>query len=174
MILIQSTNFRLSTFRIRLELFNIGVHVIEFNHLAYIRDEEFETFEKSLTYGTDSYLRQEKVFHGYITNGLTPRIVSSQGHVLNYGPVERARGNTGDYSSSEHKGGTFPIGEIFTEAIDLESVSGEALVEAYPGDSFEVVHTEPFLIQIKRGRVLPSTDFPPMFQKVYALIQETE
>ena len=88
--------------------------------------------------------------------------------------MERARGNTGDYTHSEHKGGTFPIGEIFTEAIDLESVSGEALVEAYPGDSFEVVHTEPFLLQIQQGRVLPSVHFPPMFQKIYSLIQETE
>ena len=173
-ILVQSSNFRLSTFRIRLELFNIGVHVVEFNHLAYIWTEEFETFEKSLSYRTDEYLRQEQVFHAHIAAWLTPRIVSSKGHVLIHGSVERARGNTGDYTNAEHKGGTFPIGEIFTEAIDLESVSWEALVEAYPGDSFEVVHTKPFLIQIKQGRVLPSGDFPVMFQKIYSLIEETE
>lgn len=77
-ILIQSTNFRLSTFRIRLELFNIGVHVVEFNHLAYIQEQEFEAFEKSLAYRTPEYLRQEAVFHRHIENGLTPRIVSSQ------------------------------------------------------------------------------------------------
>lgn len=65
-ILLQSSNFRLSTFRIRLELFNIGVHVIEFNHLAYILEGEFETFEKSITYGTDEYLRQEQAFHACI------------------------------------------------------------------------------------------------------------
>lgn len=65
-ILIQSTNFRLSTFRIRLELFNIGVHVIEFNHLAYIRESEFDAFEKSLQYRTDEYLRQEKAFSEHI------------------------------------------------------------------------------------------------------------
>lgn len=65
-ILVQSTNFRLSTFRIRLELFNIGVHVIEFNHLAYIKEEEFETFEKSLTYHTPDYLRQEQTFRDSI------------------------------------------------------------------------------------------------------------
>jgi aminopeptidase len=173
-ILVQSSNFRLSTFRIRLELFNIGVHVIEFNHLAYIKEEEFETFEKTLDYHTDSYITQLEKFQSCIDRELTPSCHSSQGHILHIGPVERARGNTGDYSMSEHKGGTFPIGEIFTEAIDLETVHGEALVESYPGDSFEVVHDTPFLIQIEKGRVLPSQDFPPMFQKVYNLILEAE
>lgn len=173
-ILVQSTNFRLSTFRIRLELFNIGVHVIEFNHLAYIREEEFETFEKTLEYHTDEYIEQLEKFGSYIDRGLTPVCRSSQGHTLAIGPVERARGNTGDYRHSEHKGGTFPIGEIFTEALDLETVSGEALIEAYPGDTFEVIHDTPFLIRIEKGRVLPSADFPPMFQKIYSLIQEAE
>ncbi len=173
-ILVQSTNFRLSTFRIRLELFNIGVHVIEFNHLAYIKENEFETFEKTLDYHTDIYIEQLEKFGSYIDRGLTPVCHSSQGHTLTFGAVERARGNTGDYRKSEHKGGTFPIGEIFTEAIDLETVSGEALVESYPGDTFEVIHDTPFLIRVEKGRVLPSDNFPPMFQKIYNFIVEAE
>lgn len=173
-ILVQSTNFRLSTFRIRLELFNIGVHVIEFNHLAYIKENEFETFEKTLEYHTDSYIDALEKFGAYVDRGLTPYCHSSQGHTLDFGPVERARGNTGDYRKSEHKGGTFPIGELFTEAIDLETLHGEALIEAYPGDTFEVIHDAPFLIRVEKGRVLPSTDFPPMFQKIYNLIMEAE
>lgn len=172
--LVQSTNFRLSAFRIRLELFNIGVHVVEFNHLAYIPEEEFDTFEKTLEYRTDSYIEQLEKFRSYIDRGLTPICHSSQGHTLSFGPVEPARGNTGDYRHSEHKGGTFPIGEIFTEAIDLETVSGEALIEAYPGDAFEVIHDTPFLIRVEKGRVLPSADFPPQFRKIYDLITETE
>ena len=44
-ILVQSANFRLSTFRIRLELFHRSVHVIEHNHLAYIKEEEFDQEE---------------------------------------------------------------------------------------------------------------------------------
>lgn len=173
-ILVQSTNFRLSTFRIRLELFNIGVHVIEFNHLAYLKESEFGTFEKTLEYHTDGYIDALGKFASYIDRGLTPVCQSSQGHTLSFGPVERARGNTGDYSNSEHKGGTFPIGEIFTEAIDLETVSGGALIESYPGDTFEVVHCTPFLIRVEKGRVLPSTDFPSGFQKIYNLITQAE
>ncbi len=173
-ILVQSTNFRLSTFRIRLELFNIGVHVIEFNHLAYIKENEFETFEKSLAYHREEYIHALEKFSTHINNGLTPLCRSSKGHILSFWEVERARGNTGDYRDSEHKWGTFPIGEIFTEAINLESVSGQALIEAYPGDTFEVVHDTPFLIRIEKWRVLPSPDFPPGFQQVYGLIMEAE
>lgn len=61
-ILIQSTNFRLSTFRIRLELFNRGIHVIEFNHLAYIRGEEFSVFSDSLIHRTPEYIRLQNIF----------------------------------------------------------------------------------------------------------------
>lgn len=61
-ILVQSTNFRLSTFRIRLELFHLGIHVVEFNHLAYIQTSEFDTFADSLVYRTPEYVRIQNVF----------------------------------------------------------------------------------------------------------------
>lgn len=61
-ILVQSTNFRLSTFRIRLELFHRGIHVIEHNHLAYIPEEQFDTFIHSLEYRTPEYLALEGSF----------------------------------------------------------------------------------------------------------------
>jgi hypothetical protein len=60
-ILVQSTNFRLSTFRIRLELFHLGIHVVEFNHLAYILESEFATFATSLAYNTPEYVRIQDV-----------------------------------------------------------------------------------------------------------------
>jgi hypothetical protein len=61
-VLIQSTNFRLSTFRIRLELFHRGIHVIEHNHLAYIPEEQFETFIHSLEYRTPEYIAIQRSF----------------------------------------------------------------------------------------------------------------
>jgi aminopeptidase len=61
-VLIQSTNFRLSTFRIRLELFHRGVHVVEFNHLAYIPESQFDTFQDALIYRTDMYTELEDKF----------------------------------------------------------------------------------------------------------------
>lgn len=61
-ILIQSTNFRLSTFRIRLELFHRGIHVVEYNHLAYIPEEQYDAFVSALIYRTPEYVRLQEVF----------------------------------------------------------------------------------------------------------------
>jgi hypothetical protein len=83
-VLIQSTNFRLSTFRVRLELFHRGIHVVEFNHLAYIPEHEFDTFEKSLIYRTDEYIRLEKSFSEAMSQAKTTRIQSVNGEFLTY------------------------------------------------------------------------------------------
>ena len=175
-ILIQSTNFRLSTFRIRLELFNLGIHVVEFNHLAYISDPEVDTFIQSLAYRTPEYVRLERKFSDLIEknnldltgqNPMSTRIESINWDILTFWALEKIRGNTGDYSDVENKWGTFPIGEIFTEAIDLASVEGKCLVESYPNEDFSVNVCESFELCIEKGRVLPSPDFPPAFQKLY-------
>ena len=41
-ILVQSTNFRLDNFRIRLQLHNNDVGCLEHNHLQYMKDDEYE------------------------------------------------------------------------------------------------------------------------------------
>lgn len=177
-VLIQSTNFRLSTFRIRLELFHRGIHVVEFNHLAYIPDSQFETFFSSITYRTDIYKEQEQKFAIEISrsNNLEKvvEIISSDDSELSFWSLEGIRGNTGEYSSIEKKWWTFPLGEIFTEALDLESVSGTCLVDAFPNDDFSVNFCEPFSLAIKKWRVLPSDHFPSEFQKIYDWIMEFE
>ncbi len=173
-ILVQSTNFRLSTFRIRLELFHRGIHVLEFNHLAYIPEWEFDTFQNALIYRSDEYARLEKAFAEKLAWASSTEIISQNGHILTFGPVEPIRWNTGDYSAVENKWGTFPIGEVFTEAIDLSSVSWKSLVEAFPNEDFSVNHCAPFELIIENWRVLPSSEFPPAFQKLYDWVIEYE
>ena len=102
-ILVQSANFRLSTFRIRLELFNIGVHVIEHNHLAYIKDGEIETFIDCMAYRTPEYVRSLEVFTKLFAEAQETRVISTNGSELIFGKVDRVLGNTGDYSKAEHK-----------------------------------------------------------------------
>lgn len=166
-ILVQSTNFRLSTFRIRLELFNRGIHVIEHNHLAYIPESQFDTFIDSLSYRTSEYVRLEKIFADLVKNAKTTRVQSVNGNILTFWPLENIRGNTGDYTGVENKGGTFPIWEVFTEAIDLSSVSWKCLVDTYPREDFSIEICEPFELVIEKWRVLPSSHFPTGFQKLY-------
>ena len=83
-ILVQSTNFRLSTFRIRLELFHRDIHVVEHNHLAYIKESEFDTFIDSLVYRTDEYVRLEQEFTRLSERASDTRIISSNGSVLTF------------------------------------------------------------------------------------------
>lgn len=173
-ILVQSTNFRLSTFRIRLELFHLGIHVVEFNHLAYIKENEFDTFTASLSYNTPEYVRLQNVFQWYSEWVDSTRIQSVNWDILTFWPLEKIRGNTGDYSQSENKGWTFPIWETFTEAINLSSVNGRCLIDTYPREDFSVEICEPFELNIQSGRVLPSIHFPPAFAKLYDWIVQFE
>jgi aminopeptidase len=173
-ILVQSTNFRLSTFRIRLELFHRGVHVVEFNHLAYIKDAEISTFSDSLIYRTSEYVRMENALRKKIQEAKNTRIQSVNGEFLTFWSLENIRGNTGDYTQTINKGGTFPIGEVFTEAVNLSSVSGRCLIESFPREDFSVEHCVPFELIIEDGRVLPTDHFPIEFQKIYDYIVEFE
>ncbi len=173
-ILVQSTNFRLSTFRIRLELFHRGIHVVEHNHLAYIPDSQLDTFIDSLTYRTDEYVRLESVFSQLVQGANNTRIQSVNGKNLVFWPLENIRGNTGNYFWVENKWGTFPIWEVFTEAIDLKSVNGSCLIETYPREDFSIEICDPFELVIENGRVLPSSDFPPGFQKLYDWVVQYE
>lgn len=173
-ILVQSTNFRLSTFRIRLELFHRGIHVVEHNHLSYIPESQFDTFINSLQYRTDEYIRQEKKFVQLAEKAGNTRVQSVNGGFLTFWPLENIRGNTWDYTGVENKGGTFPIGEVFTEAIELDSVNGRCLVETFPNEDFSINVCEPFELIIEWGRVLPSQDFPSGFQKLYDWVIQYE
>ncbi len=173
-ILVQSTNFRLSTFRIRLELFHRGIHVVEFNHLAYIPEDQFDTFTTSLVYRTDTYIKLQNYFESLSAQTDNTRVQSINGEFLTFWPLEKIRGNTGNYSQSVNKGGTFPIGETFTEAINLEDVNGKCLIDTYPREDFSIEICEPFELEIKNGRVLPSDNFPAEFAKLYNWIVQFE
>ena len=173
-ILVQSSNFRLSTFRIRLELFHRGIHVIEHNHLAYIKESEFDTFVDCIQYRTPEYVRLLEVFTDLFAKAKETRLISIDGSELVFGPVDRVLGNTGDYSKMEHKWGTLPVGEVLTEALDLKNVNGKCLIDTYPGDDFNIRICDPFEMVVENGRVLPSPDFPPEFQKLYNMIRDNE
>lgn len=173
-ILAQSANFRLSTFRIRLELFQRGIHVVEHNHLAYISESEFETFIESIRYRTHEYVRKHRVFTELFAEASETRIVSTDGSLLFFGKADKVCGNTGDYSHSENRWGTLPLGEVFTEALDLSSVHGKCLVDTFPRADFSIAVVEPFEMVIENGKVLPSENFPPEFAQIYAMIRDNE
>ena len=126
-VLVQSTNFRLEAFRIRVELFKRGLKVIEHLHLVRMQGAEVGYYIDALAYDA-AYFRG-------VGHGLKAIIDTAKSGWLDSGGArfpdarlvfgssfESAKLNVGDYSDMPNVGGQFPIGEVFTEAKDLEAV----------------------------------------------------
>lgn len=174
-VLIQSTSFRLEAFRIRVELFKRSLKVIEHVHLSRMPGEQAIDYIDSLAYDP-SYYRGV----GY---ALKERIDRAQSAVVDSGgerlvfasPLESAKLNIGDYKDMKNVGGQFPIGEVFTEAQDLEAVNGRVRIFVFGDTSFMVNRPErPITLVIHKGRVSDVIDSTAEFDKVLACIRADE
>lgn len=174
-VLIQSTNFRLEAFRIRVELFKRGLKVIEHPHLARMHGPETRYYIDALAYDS-AYFRG-------VGNALKVRIDRAQGGVLDSGGArlvfasrfESAKLNVGDYSQMKNVGGQFPIGEVFTEAQDLEAVNGRVRIFVFGDTTFRVNQPEtPITLIVTNGQVTDVVDSTPDFDQVLANIRADE
>lgn len=174
-VLIQSTSFRLEAFRIRVELFKRSLKVIEHVHLSRMLDTQSLDYIASLAYDP-AYYRGI----GYAIKELIDRaqsgVVDSGGALLVFAsPFESAKLNVGDYKDMKNVGGQFPIGEVFTEAQDLEAVNGRVRIFVFGDTAFMVNHPEhPITLIINKGRVTDTVDSTPEFDKVLANIRADE
>jgi aminopeptidase len=174
-ILVQSTNFRLEAFRIRVELFKRGLKVIEHPHLSRMPGAEALYYIESLAYDP-AYYRGV----GYALKARIDRarcgVVDSGGERLVFdSPFESAKLNIGDYSEMNNVGGQFPIGEVFTEAQDLEAVNGRVRIFVFGDTAFRVNQPkQPITLVITKGRVTDVIDSTPDFDQVLANIRADE
>jgi aminopeptidase len=172
-VLVQSTNFRLNEFRIRLELFQRGLKTIEHTHLNRMPPSQEEIYIQALEY--------DPAYYGFMGRALKQRLDTAQRVVvecadttLTYtGPMEPAKLNIGDYTGMKNVGGTFPIGEVFTEPRDLCAVNGTARVFAFAGDDHLIRTYDPFLVTITDG-ILTAPQAPVEFQTLLEKIREDE
>ena len=174
-VLVQSTAFRLDAYRLRVELFKRGLKVIEHVHLSRMPGAQAHHYIESLAYDS-SYYRG-------VGNALKARIDAAQHGVVDSGgerlvfgsPFEPAKLNVGDYSAMTNVGGQFPIGEVFTEARDLEAVNGRVRVFVFGDTSFNVNHpAKPITLAVEKGRVVDALDSTPEFDQVLANIRAHE
>ena len=174
-ILVQSTNFRLEAFRIRVELFKRGLKVIEHPHLSRMPGAQALHYIASLAYDPGYYrgvgyalkARIDKASMGVVDSGGERLVFAS--------PFEPAKLNIGDYSEMNNVGGQFPIGEVFTEAQDLEAVNGRVRIFVFGDTSFRVNRPEqPITLVISKGRVSEVIDSTPDFDQVLANIRADE
>lgn len=175
-VLVQSLSFRLNAFRIRLELFARGLKTVEHVHLLRMGSEDEQGRYLAGLATTPSYFTTH-------ANRIVERIQEAEwlevrshgGSILRWqGPFEDPKRNTGDYSGMTNVGGTFPIGEVFTEAKDVFTANGEVRVFALADQNFHMQRLEPFIIRIKDGLVVLRGDEPDVFRDVITQIQTNE
>ncbi len=175
-VLVQSSSFRLNEFRFRLELFARDLAVIEHPHLARMESEEdMATYLESLFYDKEYYHRVGHALRDTLNASEDLVITSASGDLVLRGPCEDAKLNIGDYRGMKNTGGQFPIGEVFTEAKDLRSLSGWTTIFAFGDATFKVVLPErPIRVRIENGMIVQVEDSCPEFDAVLAQIQTEE
>jgi len=176
-VLIQSTNFRLNDFRIRLNLFAKKLKVIEHLHLARNLPQTFETYISALKYD-----ESERNWYQSMVSKLTTKLNQATNlefkafdASLEVGAVEIPKLNIGDYAGMENIGGTFPIGEVFTEAQDFESMNGSIYIYGFADREFNICFYEPFRVDIEAGLVVGyGENTPQEFIEVINLVKSLE
>ena len=179
-VLVQSTNFRLEAFRIRVELFKRGLKVIEHVHLTRMLGAEVGYYIDALAYdaayfrGTGHGLKTviDDAKSGWLDSGGAE---FPDARLIFGSAFESAKLNVGDYSDMPNVGGQFPIGEVFTEAKDLEAVHGRVRIHAFGDTTFKVNRpAKPITLIVDQGQVVATLDSTPEFDTVLANIRAEE
>jgi aminopeptidase len=174
-VLVQSSSFRLGVFRIRVELFKRGLKVVEHPHLARMEESEYAAYVDALAY--------DPAYYRGVGAALKRRIDCASGAVVDSGgerlvydsAFEPAKLNVGDYTGMTNVGGQFPIGEVFTEPLDLEKVNGRVRIFVFGDVDFHVnVPPAPITLCIERGLITEVIDSTPAFDRVIEQIRAEE
>ncbi len=174
-VLIQSTNFLLNEFRIRLHLFNKNLKVIEHMHLARNDESMWGTYVDALEYDIDWYPTVAPKLKTILDASNSLHVRGLDATLTINGKLESAKLNIGDYTGMINVGGTFPIGEVFTEARNFSDMSGSFYVYAYADSNFNVQMHAPFKLTVKNGLVVECDENTPAeFIKILDLVKSFE
>lgn len=175
-VLIQSTSFRLDAFRIRVELFKLGLKVIEHPHLSrMLGTAEAQRYLDALAYDPAYYRGVGRALKARIDVAKRGVIDSGGAQLVFPAGFEPAKLNVGDYREMNNVGGQFPIGEVFTESLDLEALHGEVRVSIFGDTQFAVNKPpQPITLIVEKGRVIDVRDSTEEFDKVLANIRADE
>jgi aminopeptidase len=174
-VLVQSTNFRLEAFRIRVELFKLGLKVVEHVHLSRMPGIQGEHYIDALAYDPDYFRGVGRALKRRIDAAPLARVVGGGEELVFASGFEPAKLNIGDYSGMHNVGGQFPIGEVFTEALDLEAVNGRAQIHVFGDTNYRSNRpATPVTIIVERGRVVGAENATPAFRQVLDIIRADE
>lgn len=175
-VLVQTSDFRLDEFRIRIQLFQRGLKVIDHRHLYRSTSPEMrKTYINSLAYDPLWYRGVGMRLKERLERTQVLTVRGPEAELVVTGGLEEPKPNLGDYTGMDNIGGTFPIGEVFTEAIDLSSMNGSIMIYAFADTTFNLQMHEPFRVTIECGHVVSWDDHAPRaFPDVIALIKTNE
>lgn len=173
--LVQSSGFRLDSFRIRVELFKRDVKVIEHPHLERILDADVAYYIDALAYDSDYYRGVGRALKEKI-DAASSATIDSGGEILVYSsPFELAKLNIGDYSDMPNMGGQFPIGEVFTESQDLKALNGRVKIFVFGDTSYKINRPQtPITLIIREGQLIDCENSTPAFDEMLLMIREVE
>ncbi|MDD5052375.1 MAG: hypothetical protein PHO27_06560 [Sulfuricurvum sp.] len=173
--LVQSKSFRLDAFRLRVELFKLGLKVIEHPHLIRMSEDEAPFFIDSLAYDPEYYRPLGRALKEKI-NAAPSGTLDTGGDFLVYGsPFEPAKINVGDYTGIANMGGQFPLGEVFTEALDLRAVHGRVKIYCFGDVDYKINTPEtPITLIIEEGQVVDAENSTPAFDTILSNIRRDE
>lgn len=188
-VLVQTGAFRLDAYRFRLRLFERGIRSVEHAHLGLLAHAQVAPYlhacavppallhrvGRALKAKLDTARRLTIVTAppapAGVTSapaGVTPApagVTPAQLEVRS--PLEPTLLNTGCAPSpspaTPFLGGTFPVGEVFTEARDLSAVDGRVWVSGYPRPDRTVADRSaaPFWLDIAAGHVAATDPAAP-------------
>jgi hypothetical protein len=174
-VLVQTSSFRLNEYRIRMELFKQGLKVIEHLHLSRMPGEQGLTYIDALAYDPAYYRGTGHALKARIDRARSAVVDSGGERLVFASPFEEAKLNIGDYGAMKNVGGLFPIGEVFTEARNLEAVNGRVKVFVFGDTSFHVNRPEtPITMIVEQGRVVGAENSTPEFDNMLDIIRAHE
>lgn len=174
-VLIQSSNFLLNEFRIRLHLFQKKLKVIEHTHLYRNPEAVWDVYVNALAYDPAWYRTVGPRLKAKLETANELRIEAGDATLTVTGGLESPKLNIGDYEGMENIGGTFPIGEVFTESRDFAGMNGSFLIYAYAGGDFTVDMHTPFRVDVAEGIVVGwAPNAPSSFAEIVGSIKAVE
>ena len=174
-VLVQSADFRLSEFRIRLHLFERNIKVIDHRHLMRNTPDSYTTYIGALGYDPEWYRGLGHKLKDRLAQTTELQIKSGEHTLTVTDGLEDPKPNLGDYKDMKNVGGTFPIGEVFTEAKDLANANGSLMIYSFADVNFNIAMHEPFRIDITDGLVTGwGENAPQSFVDVIEKIKRTE
>lgn len=174
-VLIQSTVFKIPECRIRVELFRRDIKVIEHLNLGRIAPDEIPYYVAALAYDPAYYRGVGHALKARMDVARRVRI-ESPGEVLYVdSALEPAKLNIGDFEGLKNTGSQFPIGEVFTEAVELDRMHGRVSIYGFADTAFRLNLPEhPITLVVEGGRVVDAVHSTEEFDRVRSIITATD